>query len=178
MTLLETTISLGILMMGILASLTLMLSSFNYIQATEDQIVVVNLAREGLEIVRSLRNDNSNPPPSATTINIFSGDYDNQSYLVDGDANDTLSSANRVSGVSASNLNDCAACRLYLNAAGRYTYNATGATPTVYKRLVTITPSPDHSYQKIITSTVSYQQKNKISTYSLETRLTDWQTPE
>jgi len=179
LTLLETTIALGILMIGILASITLMLSSFNYIQATEDEIVVVNLAREGLEIMRSVRNNNSNPPVGQTKIDIFSGSYDNQSYVVDSSVNATLSPGNYLFGVT--NISQCSggtntACTLYLTPAGRYTHDPTGNERTSFSRLIIIAPSPDYSYEKIITSTVSWQTKNKISTFSLETRLTDWQT--
>src|SRR3989338_5345228 len=54
-TLVETIVSLGILMLGIGASLTLVTATVSYSKQTESLIVVVNLAREGLEIVRAIR---------------------------------------------------------------------------------------------------------------------------
>ncbi len=182
LSLLETTIALGILMVGVLASLTLMLSSFNYIQSSENEIVVVNLAREGIEIVRSIRNNNSNPPVGQTPVNIFSGDFDNQSYVVDSDVNTTLSASNTLNLTTAGDISQCVSntsndCDLYLTPDGRYTHSpSAGDQPTDFQRLVTITPSPDHLYEKIITSTVSWQIKGRPHTFSLETRLTDWQT--
>jgi len=159
-----------------------MLSSFNYIQSSEDEIVVVNLAREGLEIVRSIRNNNSNPPlGETTTVNIFDGTFDNESYIIDSGDNSTLGTGNQVTNISAGDINQCntgdhAACRLYLTPSGRYTHDAAAGQPTNFSRLVTIAPSPDnYSYEKLITSTVSWQVKGKIHTLSLETRLTDWQ---
>ncbi|HOZ36724.1 MAG TPA: hypothetical protein PLR18_02750 [bacterium] len=182
LTLLETTIALGILMLGILASLTLMLSSFNYIQSSEDEIVVVNLAREGLEIVRSVRNNNSNPPSGETdVVDIFTGTFDNKSYLVDSGDNSTLGISNQVANISAGDINQCnagdnAPCRLYLTSSGRYTHDYTAGEPTTFSRLVTIFSSPDgYSYEKKIVSTVSWQVKGRTHVLSLETRLTDWQ---
>lgn len=167
LTLLETTIALGILMIGILASLTLMLSSFKYIQSTEDEIVVVNLAREGIEIVRSIRNNGN--------INIFSGDYDNESYFVDSQSNSSLSTDNILNSVE---LADCDNCRLYLSSTGRYSHpsSTAGYTATAFKRIITIQPVTDSPYEKIIISSVSWQTKDRVSTFSLETRLTDWQS--
>ena len=186
LSLLETTIALGILMMGILASLTLMLSSFNYIQSSENEIVVVNLAREGLEIVRSVRNNNSNPPVDQTPVNIFSGAFDNKSYVLDSSVNTTLGTSNLVANVDAGNISQCnsganTSCNLYLTPSGRYTHNSSDNEPTAFSRLVTISPFVDstgtnHLYEKIITSTVSWESKGRVRTFSLETRLTDWQT--
>lgn len=173
LTLLETTIALGILMIGILASLTLMLSSFKYIQSTEDEIVVVNLAREGIELVRSIRNNNSAIADSEPSkIDIFSGDYDNESYFVDSQSNNTLSTFNTLNYAS---LDNCENCKLYLDSNGRYSHTfSPSAQETVFKRTVTISPS-DSAYEKVITSTVSWQVKGRVSTFSLEARLTDWQ---
>jgi len=42
LTLMETTITLGILMIGVLATVTLLLATFNYAQQSEQEIVVVN----------------------------------------------------------------------------------------------------------------------------------------
>ena len=90
LTLMETTIALGILMIGILASLTLMLSSFDYVQQTEHEIVVVNLAREGIEIMRIIRNNENNAV--LNDIDLFDGSYDGLTYIVDSDSTNLAAS--------------------------------------------------------------------------------------
>src|SRR3990167_6964029 len=54
-TLIETIVALGILTTGIISALALITNSIAYSQSSEQAIVVVNLAREGMEIVRSVR---------------------------------------------------------------------------------------------------------------------------
>lgn len=170
LTLMETTIALGILMIGVLASLTLMLSSFNYIQATEQEIVIVNLAREGIEIVRSMRNSES--PLSASDVDLFDGSYDDASYIVDIEDTNSASSfnSNELSGVD--NLENCTECSLYLKD-GRYVHDTSG-DDTVFKRMVTINPGASAD-EKIIVSEVSWTVKGKTHTYALESHLTNWQ---
>ncbi len=188
LTLIETTIALGILMIGILASLTLMLSSFNYVQQTEQEIIVVNLAREGIEIMRGNIRSQANAvcrsgsnqgnsclfdsqcSDSQCVSALFTGDYDTNSYFIDNTFDDmhTLS-YNMVTHTSAS---DCGECQLYLNN-GQYTHNDIG-DPTSFKRMVTINQG-SNTDEKIILSEVSWTIKGKTYTYTLESHLTNWE---
>ncbi len=167
LTLMETTIALGILMMGILASLLLMNGSFRFSHQSEYEIVVVNLAREGLEIVRTMRNNYSD----SNDFNIFnlSGDH---YYAFDAITTNSLSDVNvhQVSGVTQAS--QCSACRLYFTN-GRYLHTVGGA-PTIFRRLIKI-KSTNHDYDKKIISEVSWQVKNVNYSYSVETYLSDWQ---
>ena len=54
-TLIETIVALGVLILGIVSALALMSSSLSFSKTSEQSIIVVNLAREGIEIVRSIR---------------------------------------------------------------------------------------------------------------------------
>ncbi|MBI4276325.1 hypothetical protein HY629_00605 [Candidatus Uhrbacteria bacterium] len=56
--LLETTIAIGILSVGVLSILSLGASQLKAIRAAEDRLVAGELAREGMEIVRSVRDSN------------------------------------------------------------------------------------------------------------------------
>ena len=53
-TLIETIVALGILTVGIVAALSLMIGTISFSQSSEQSIVVVNLAREGIEMTRSI----------------------------------------------------------------------------------------------------------------------------
>lgn len=56
--LLEAVIALGIIITGIVAALTLAIGSLSGAGASESRIIAVNLAREGIEIVRNRRDSN------------------------------------------------------------------------------------------------------------------------
>ena len=167
LTLIETTIALGILMIGTLASLTLMLASFNYVQRTEHEIVVVNLAREGIEIMRSIRNNEDNLDLS--DIDLFDGSYNNTSYIVD---NNTTNDASDFISVIAASARQCADCSLYLKD-GQYLHDDTGSE-TIFKRMITINPGT-HDNEKIIISEVAWTVKGNTYSYKLEAHLTNWQ---
>ena len=168
LTLIETVIALGILMMGILSSLVLMYTSFDYVQQTESEIVVVNLAREGIELVRAMRNKKD--------FNLFNEaylqNYYDGSYIIDINTTD-LDSADYIS----TDITNCTKCELYLNG-GRYIHNRIGTDVinTGIKRLITIQSVSSH--EKIIISEISWTIKSKTHTYSLQTHLTDWQSSE
>lgn len=154
-TLIETIVALGILIMGIVAALALMTSSISYSQASEQTIVVVNLAREGIEIVRSIRDLNGWSGIATgvwlTSINYVSGDLE----LVAADQNDPK---------------DCGNCQLQLYE-GRYLHNSPGVA-TIFKRLVII--NDVNEYEKNIVSQVYWTEHGREHYYTLETNLTDW----
>ncbi|MFH1890919.1 MAG: prepilin-type N-terminal cleavage/methylation domain-containing protein [Candidatus Kuenenbacteria bacterium] len=158
MTLVETTIALGILMIGIMASITLMLSTFNFAQKNEQEIIVVNLAREGIEIVRALRNNQS--------ANLFDGTYDGRNYIVDVDENFNLD--NEMIGID--NINECNACLLKL-INGQYSHGAGGQNTNI-KRMISI--KNVSSNEKKILSEVSWMYKGTTYDFILESNLTNW----
>jgi Tfp pilus assembly protein PilV len=174
MTLVETTIALGILMIGIMASITLMLSSFNYTQRSEQEIVVVNLAREGIEIMRSIRNSENAANPNDVDIFDENNIYDNKTYTVDSLTANTIAGFSQTNvGSSGVNISSCSACSLYLKN-GQYTHNSANAEITNFKRMVTILPGSGPAEKKIV-SEVTWAIKGRTYTYSLEAYLTDWQ---
>lgn len=165
-TLIETVVALGVLLLGIIASLTLMLSAFNYVRRTEQQIVVVNLAREGIEIIRSVRN---NEGDNSALFDIAS----EQNFIVDTGTRDAATLLSFTNQVTANTLSQCAKCTLYLDN-GRYTHTVT-TEPTPFKRMITIAPRGVADYEKTIISQVSWTDKGRTYNYTLEGLLTNWQ---
>ena len=170
----ETTIGLGILMIGVMASLTVMFSSFKYSQQSEYEIVVVNLAREGVEIVRSIRNNEDDNDPN--DFNIFDLTEDTNYHLdIEDDNSQSNMDNEKIMDTSVTSASDCANCALYFKN-GKYVHDSTNATPTIFKRLIKIdNTNPAHNYVKKIISEVSWTVKNKTYSYTLETYLYDWQ---
>jgi Tfp pilus assembly protein PilV len=162
--LLEAIVSLGILAGGIIASLALFTSTLSFSQEKERSLVVINLAREGVEIVRSIR--------------------DNQGYAVietqDGDwiMDSTTNYYGFLTNADNSNIVTCANCSLQL-VGGRYSHDP--GVATIYKRLVNVSDMgpglcspPDTSCEKRITSTVYWTEKGREHTFVLEAHLTAW----
>ncbi len=160
LTLVETTVALGIIMMGVLASLVLMMATFNFAQRNEQEIVIVNLAREGIEIVRAMRNTGS--------IDLFDGTYDGQNFIVDSDANFNLDTS--VGESIDYDIDDCSSCSLYISD-GRYLHEDTGDI-TIFKRIVRIRNVSGN--EKKITSEIRWQHKGQNHDFLLETNFTNW----
>lgn len=154
-TLIETIVALGILTIGVVAALSLMLGSISFSQSSEQSIVVVNLAREGIEMVRSIKDLDG--------FNILT----NGIYIVDADSSGDLELDSM--GVN-SPISSCGKCNLYLYN-GRYTHNDSGEL-TIFKRLITIV-SPQ-SYEKKILSAVYWVERGRPHTFTLESHITDW----
>lgn len=57
-TLLETVIAIGVILIGVVAMITLIIGSVRAGEATKQEVIGLNLAREGLEVVRGVRDDN------------------------------------------------------------------------------------------------------------------------
>jgi type II secretory pathway pseudopilin PulG len=158
-TLMETIVSLGILTFGIVSALSLMLSSINFSRNTEQMVVVVNLAREGIEIARSLRSS------------------DGFSSLVGGNK---IIGANYISGdleigiANNSDIEDCSNCDLKIYNS-RYFHNLPAETgeETIFKRMIIV--SDENPYEKKVISKVYWNEHGNSHTFELEVHFTDWE---
>lgn len=154
-TLIETIVSLGILVLGIVSALGLMTSSITYSRVAEQSIVVVNLAREGIEMIRTLRDLNGFDSLTAgqiiTSINYVSGDLE-------------------LLAADSATIENCSNCQLYLYE-GRYLHNAPG-TATDFRRLIIISDVNEH--EKNIVAKVYWTERGRSHNYILETNLDNW----
>jgi hypothetical protein len=154
-TLMETIVALGILVLGISSSLALMTSSMAFSSFSEQQVVVVNLAREGIELIRSLRSSDG-----------FSS-LTNGDYVIEADESGNLS----LTGVSLveAGISGCDGCRLYFNN-GHYNH-VPSEEVSIYKRLISISDSDNG---KKIISQVYWSERGRDHYFTLEAHLTDW----
>ena len=153
-TLIETLVALSMLVIGLVSALSLMTSSIVFSRSSEDSLVVVNLARENIEFLRSMR-----------SLNGFSS-LSSGSYIVQ-TAEDGSLSLDSVTGEIA----ECTNCRLYL-VDGRYEHAGTAENLTRYRRMVTI--SNIGSTEKEVISQVYWTERGREHNYTLEIFLTDW----
>ena len=183
-TLLETVIALGIMVVGLLAVLTLTISSVTISHTSEQQIVVTNLAREGIEIVREIRDFSK----SGNVVSIFdSADtrffddgvnpvVSDGCYIVDSENNFALQTANQTVGADCAggsfDISACSNCLIYKDVtSGRYSHDPSDEL-TVYRRAVKLVSVS--AYEKQILSKVRWSERGRTHELLIETTLTDW----
>ena len=160
-TLLETLIALSIVVIGALGVFALLNSILKTAQVNKELIVTINLAREGLEIVRSIR-DSSSLGFTALT---------NGDWVVDSSDNYSISAA-----ATSGYITQCSNCQLYITN-GQYSHaNLVGSQITSFKRLVNISDGSilacGGTCEKIITASVLRQGSG--TPLELTVHLTDW----
>ena len=156
-TLMETIIALGILITGITVSLSLMTSVIVFSQSSEQMIVVTNLAREGIELVRIIRSTDG-------FSSLAVGDKISVIDYIDGDID--------LSNAGSSEISTCENCKLYLYN-GRYYHNSPPETSEVtqFRRMVIIS---NVGSEKKIVSKIYWTERGREHNFKLETILTDW----
>lgn len=153
-TLLETIVSLGILVIGVVASLSIATASLTFSQESEETLVVVSLAREGIEIVRTLRDRDGLPALPSSGSRIVDARYIfHLNYPTDSDY-----------------IDYCNNCRLYIS---NNVYNHTGGKQTNFRRMIKFYPVSDT--ERKVVSIVNWQERGRTHQFKLETYLTDWQ---
>ena len=186
MTLLETVIALGILVVGIISVITLSQASIVLSKASENNIVVTNLAREGIEIVRQTRDfsksNNVETVFANQNIRFFDTDEDPLTevitegcYIID--AGDNFGLKIMAQGVNCSgnnfNVGDCDNCQLYINSnTGLYSHEIATGNLSQFKRVVKIINSS--SIEKKILSKVFWTERGRSRQLMLEAYLYDW----
>ncbi len=154
-TLMETIVAIGILILGIVSALTLMVRTLNFSQSSEQSVVVVNLAREGIEMVRSIRSTDG-----------FAA-LNTGSKIIDVEGSLSLEDAHFI---GDQKIENCINCSLYLYN-GRYVHNDLGEI-TPFKRLIIL--ADESSSEKKVISQVYWTEHNREHLFSLEDHLTDW----
>ena len=152
----------------VLAAVAILSVGLNYLilgGQTRERIIAINLAREGLGVVRSIRNSNWLDPSQSWPYGIIDGDhlvnfYSNSLDIIADDSDITL-------------CNNCALCQ---QTDGYYTHCVGGK----YKRLITISNGNDlgincdNNCEKKIISTVYWVDHVGEHTINVEARLTNW----
>lgn len=167
----ETVFAVGILLLGLGAAVTLVASSVQSSQKNKDTIVVTNLAREALEIVRSVRDGaQTGQGFGSLTEGVWVIDADTTTFDI---SSTTLTPAVPAVGVGVpAHIRDCTNCELVF-LGGKYVTSAhSGGSSTSYARMVEIIDAG--VYEKRITATVSWTEKGRTHEYTLETELWNW----
>ncbi|OGD31083.1 hypothetical protein A3A25_03565 [Candidatus Azambacteria bacterium RIFCSPLOWO2_01_FULL_46_26] len=158
--LLETVVALGILVVGIGGAVGLVAQSLASIEAIKNKVISANLAQEGIEVVRNLRDEN-------WLNDVHWRGEGGGILLADGDY--------RVQ-YNATALTSFTDTFLQTNSSGYYGYNNEygylGGSDTVFKRKITISMISDTQIKVI--SRVDWTEKGRVKFIEIEDRLYNW----
>lgn len=155
MTLVEALVSVLIFSLGIVPSFLVILMANNLASSIKNNLVAANLAQEGIEIVRAIRDTN---------------------WFLDNSFDLGLSDgAYRVEWNSTSLLPESGNTALRVDTGGLYNYST--GTETLFRRKVTITnvDPVNCDCQLRVVSEVTWLEKGRTETVSAELHLFDWQ---
>lgn len=162
--LIETVIALGILVVGVFSIVNMSIIVNQLSRASSDRVTAVNLAREGIELVRLVRDSNWLDPAQTWPYSINVG-----SYIVDSEDGDVLT---EITG-NPPTVEACGAtCQLYIDTNNRYTHTVTG-TVTDFRRMIKIDIAAGLEVQRVV-SDVSWTKNGRTYNYKIETHLSNW----
>lgn len=162
-TLIEVIVAIAVILTAIVGLVGLSSFSVSGLQTAKSKVIAVNLAQEGIEIIRNMRDGNW------LTYRDQMEQGSEYSYLWLTDLNP---GTYRVQYDSASLTANPDNPPLYKNSYGFYQYSPTGGTLTPFRRAVTIEWISDDEIK--ITSQVSWSEKGKTSTVAVEDHLYNW----
>lgn len=148
-TLVETLVALFILTMGLVPILVVGFSSRRIAETVESNVIAANLAQEGIEVVRALRDTNW-VASTSFDVGLAGGDYE-----VTWDSTAVTPYAGRY---------------LTISPTGIYGYGA--GTTTVFQRKVSLS-APSAPEIKVIT-TIMWSERGTSKSFELEDHLFDW----
>ncbi len=148
-TLLETIVAVGLIVTGLVSALALITNSLFYVSNIQDRLIAANLAAEGIEVVRNIR-DNNWLQNLAWNNGLADGDYQV--------AYDSMS------------LSSYSASPFLLDSNGLYNYTSGAATSYVRK----ISIANLSNYEIRIIAMVTWQRRGITYSSSAEDHLFNW----
>ena len=158
-TLVEVITVLLVISLGMIGTLSLISQNIRSQSVNEKTMVAYQLAQEGVELVRNLRdtnwNYNNDWRTGMETDGIYVMDYE---------------------GLLPTKLTTQSQGDLFLDTNGMYRHNSLNTTKSGFNRVIDIEAAPAEEVQKYITVTVnvSWEDHGKPYIYSLEAQLYDW----
>lgn len=151
-TLLEVMVAIFIIIMGLGGALSLIRYTVSAAATSAARLLAANLAQEGIEVVRNIRDLNYG-------ANGWNDWYNDPSVL-----GDHLVQYNSV------NLRPFSETFLNYDASGYYSYEGSG-TPTTYKRKITLTKS---GAEITVVAEVTWSERGRSYSLVVEDRLWNW----
>ena len=149
--LLETVVAISILIGAVVGPVALVSRSLFGFPFAKNKLVAINLAQEGVELIRAIRDQNMQCVIYSTPGWTWDTDFDGSGTLqgvgrmIDATNNRAISCLDSFAAMTLRNNPDmpttgtCTATKLELDSDGRYGYNLAGGTDTLFSRCVNIT---------------------------------------
>jgi len=154
---LEMIIAAGIIVSSVVTVIALGIVTVRGGRESEYRIVGANLAREGIEYFRNIRDSNW------LQGNLWNAGITNGAYKIEFNGSGWTSAA-------CPNIED-EGCRLYINTSGIYNFSDNTGTPTQFYRQVTVSDWPP---AKKIRSEVLWKEKGGTRNIIIDEDLTEW----
>lgn len=151
-TLLELIVCVFIISLGLVGVLSLVVQNVRAQYLNKNVLIASQLAQEGLELTRNIRDTNWLSSGSSWNDGLTTGNY-------------KIDYSNGLSAVSGINE-----AKLYINASGFYDHVNTG-TATIFKRLIT---TVEGANTITITCLIEWEERNATHKYSAQTILYNW----
>ncbi|MBI3459054.1 prepilin-type N-terminal cleavage/methylation domain-containing protein [Candidatus Azambacteria bacterium] len=159
-TLLEVIISISILTTGVIATIAFMNSELQQISYLKNKIIAINLAQEGIELVRNVRDNNL---LNSKSFNVW----------IDGNANNCSSPCSYEIDYDDPKLSSSLDTKLKIDSNGFYQYN--NGSDSIFTRKITITDiSTNIGTGAVINVRVESEVSFGDKKVKLETILYDW----
>ena len=173
-TIIEVMIATVIITIGLIGALTLSLASMKFGKISINRVIAANLAQEGIEVIRAMRDDiwlsgDDNP-------------WDNSPFNIAGGSEDGIVFWNTLSDSwewDSTNSGYWSGAKFYLDAQGRYIQYGSlpsSGTPTNFWRNIIIYDNPDadgNPRRRVIVK-VKWQEADKFSETQIENWLYNW----
>ena len=185
-TLVETIVALALIMMALAGPVSLIVRGIYSFSSSKSKITAVNLAQEGIELVRLIRENNiacdfaNGPKKQNWTSNPDGGTMPSRAEVDIQQAFTTITCGS--ASIKFPRLtNSCSRVLLYNASAGTYGYQT--GTPTTFSRCININspPSGGHdtdipaSDQMDVIATVTWVERGRTRTLVLRERLYHWE---
>jgi len=166
-TLIETMIAVSVLMMGLFGPYTLATNSIVAARNSKNQIIAFNLAQEGLEYIKNVRDSNylADTPPPVDWLNGLTSSCYGTDCCVD-------PVANIIRPINNSSCNF--GILQYSDVNKYYTHNEEGATDTIFSRVVRIADGVDPTEERKVISTVTWEEVSGTKSVVLEEYIFNW----
>ena len=158
--LLEVIVVLIIISIGLMEIINLMVSSLRVQNSNRDTLVAYNLAQEGLELVRNVRDTNWRQGDAWN--HYIEGGVNGNKYKVDF----AHFQPQAVTGIDETLLQ-------FSSTTNQYLYDAS-SSDSIFKRLITITSAGADSPSSTVDCLVEWDDRGNTNRFELQTELYDW----
>lgn len=176
--LIESVVAISIVVIAVIGIMSVGLTSVSLGGQSEERVVAINLAREGIEIVSAVRNSNLLDPGQSWPYGLIDGFYRVGFDPTTGLKMDADAEFNGGTGVE--HCDNCGICQHFKDEYYYHDDNCPIWSP--FHRLVTIATCVDEldgcvspaDREKKVISSVYWEERGRPHIISIESRFTDW----